>query len=213
MAFTQADFSRRASLPIRQAMAKAITRFISQLTFFNPGAFQFAEVFEEWAGYLDRVVYPAAVILPGAWRYADSEFTPALIRRTMEPVDFNGTLVDAGFALYKLAEFEQDMELSFRATSPGERDAILLGLESAFRSPELLSDNVAGARNGVILDLPEYYSLPGRFAVTSARVEDNPDSAMRNVRDAVLIISGQAQQVAVGPVRPMSVRVDIREDC
>lgn len=211
MPFQKSDYSRKATLPVRQAMVRALARFVAEIQFTSPDPFVFEQVFEEWAGYLDRVVYPSAVVLPpaGPWKYADSELEPALMDETSEPVDPNGLLLAPGFALYKLSEFEEEFELSFRAASPGQRDAIMLGLESAFHAPGILMDDPQGGRNGVILPLPEYYSLVGRFAVVSGRVEDDADSAMRNVRDAVLTISAQTQQVAVGPVFPLSLTISV----
>ena len=203
--FTIAQYSRTATLDLRSAMALSLARFLRDKVFFNPGQFQFAQVFEDWPSYLKRFVSPSACVLPGSWIYADALMTPHLLEKTVEPMNEAGEMLAEGFGLYKLSEMEVTLEVSLRASSVAERSSIILGLEDKFRAPRLLMDDAAGPRYGIIVEMPEYYGMCARFALQSARVVDDEDRAMREQRDAVFVISGQAPQVTVGPVAPLSV--------
>jgi hypothetical protein len=130
-----------------------------------------------------------------------------LLEDTVEPRTLDGRMTESGFGLYKLSEIEVNLEVSIRAASVTERDAIVLGLEEIFRAPQLLMNEQTGPRYGVLLPLPTYYGVEARFALQSARVLDDEDRAMREQRDAILTISGQAPQVTVGPASPLNMTV------
>ena len=204
-AISRAQYTRKATLPLRQAVASALAEFLGGLTFDTGGnSFPFAKVFTEWADYMDSAMYPSAVVLPGSWPYADSGIgAPRLLEETVEPRDADGNMLGVGWGLYKQAEIDAQLELRFSANTPAERDACLLKLEEVFHARELGDTAVEALRNELVLPLPAYYSLPARYAVASARMEDDADSAIRNVREAVLVLSVQASQVVVGPVYPM----------
>ncbi len=204
MPIVKEQFSRRATRDLRSSMALALRRHLEGLDFFNPSLFRFAEVYEEWPSYTSRYVPPAACVLPSSWKYADWSFSPKLLEDTWENTG------EQGFALYKLSEVEVEFEVSLRTNSVGERAAIVLGVEESFVAPDVLMDDAAGARYGLILDLPEYYGLSARFALMAGRVIDDEDRAMREHRDAILTISAQAPQAKVAKVSPLSLNLGVR---
>jgi hypothetical protein len=201
--FTQDQYSRRATRDVRGAMALALRRHLEGLMFHNPAPITFAEVFEEWPSFNERFIPPAACILPGAWKYDDALFTPSLLEDTWEPAG------ESGFGLYKLNEISMDFEVLIRCVGVAERNVVVLGVEESFRAPLLLMDAVNGARNAIIVDMPEYYGLTARFSLLNARILDDEDRALREARDAIFTISAQAAQVAVGPVQPLCLTIHL----
>jgi hypothetical protein len=190
-------------------MALAFSRHLESLQFSHAGgAFQLSEVFDDWPSYTSRLIPPSACILPGTWRYADWAFTPKLLEDTAEPAITTDGMPGPGFALEKTAEMEAELEISIHSNNVAERDAVLLGIEDALVSPSGLMSEAAGPRYGILLPLPEYYALEGRFALQSARVIDDEERAMREQRDAVVTVSCQASKVQVVPVFPL--RLSIR---
>jgi len=207
--FTIDQYSRRKSMSARGAMAQALSRFLLEQIFVHPGPFQFARVFSQWPSFVDKFVSPSACVLPGEWRYSDALMTPTLCPNTVEPKGtVPGQMANDGFGLYKLSELEADFEISLRASSVGERDAIVEKLEEIWRAPPLLMSESTGPRYGVLLPLPEYFGVDARFSLLSARLIDNEETAMREHRDAVLTVSGQTIQVTVGPVSPLRLTVN-----
>lgn len=207
----QSQYSRTASLNARAALALALRRHLEGLSFsLVGGAFTLAQVFDDWPSYQSRLVPPSACVLPGSWRYADWAFTPHLLEDTVEPACVPGVgMSTPGFGLYKTAELECDFEVSVHSNTVAERDAVVLGIEDAFVAPTVLMNEQRGPRYGILLDLPEYYALQGRFALQSARVIDNEETAMRESRDAVIVISCQAPKVQVGPVFPLRLKITL----
>lgn len=209
MAFERSDFSRVATRDLRSSMAEALALHLEDMEFDSgAGVMQLAQVFTEWPSYIQRYIAPSACVLPGTWVYADAYLTPTLMESTWEPQTEDGTPTkESGYGLYKVAEMEVVLEASFRTSSTAEREAIILAAESIFQAPLLLMDEQKGARNAVILEMPSYYGLCARFALTGGRVIDDEDRAMRENRDAVLTIKAEATQVVVGPVSPLNVKV------
>lgn len=205
MPITQSQYSRTAIMDVRSAMAVALQRHLENLVFSKPGnpAYRFSEVHDTWPSYLQRYVPPSACILPGEWTYGDALFTPHLLEDTWEVAG------EPGFGLYKLSELETDFQISFRTDEVAERAGILRGIEESFRAPRLLMDDAQGPRFGLLLDMPEYYALKGRFALKSARLIDDEERAVREQRDAVVVINAQAPQVTVGPVYPLNLKIQI----
>jgi hypothetical protein len=197
------DFSRKATSSAREAMAITLANRLAELEFRDPGGsvFRFASVFYDWPSYSSKYVPPSACVLPGSWVYANALMTPTLCEDTWEPKG------ESGFGLYKLSELEVEFEVSLRTDSTAQRDTILLGLESAFQPAGLLMTDPQGSRYGLLLPMPEYYGMQARFALQGARVIDDEERAMREQRDAVVVISGQAAQVVVGPVFPLGLTV------
>lgn len=202
--FTEDLYSRRASRNVRAALALALRRHLEGLDFDAGGnVFRFAQVFDDWPSFLERYVPPSACVLPGRTTYLDALMTPTLLEDTWEPQG------QQGFGLYKLSEVSLDLEVSFRAPTVAERDAILHGLEDSFVSGQILMDQVNGPRYGRLLEMPEYYGLCGRFALASSQVIDDPDHALREQRDAIVTVSAQAAHVKLGPVYPFNLTFQI----
>jgi len=194
------SYSRSASQDVRAAMGSALARYIEGLSFDTGDGGQplkFAAVFSEWPSYLDRNVDPSACVLPGSWKYGPALLTPAFIEGTWEPVGM------PGWGLWKTAEAEVEFELSLRATSPAERERLILGIEDAFQT-------TGREVNRILLELPTYYGLTARYSLLSGRVIDNEDQAMREQRDAVLTISAQADKVVLQPVTPLALNITIQ---
>jgi hypothetical protein len=190
-------------------MALALARKLRAAVFPRPsgGQLRFAEVFESWPDYTQRFVPPAACVLPGSWPYDAARMTPTLLEDTWEP---HG---DVGFGLYKTADISADFEINIRATSDAERAVLLAGLEDIWVADEVLMDHISGARYGVLIEMTEYWGVCAGFALKSARVVDNEDMAIRNHREAIITVTGQAPQVKLAPVRPLKLTVRIDSDC
>jgi hypothetical protein len=195
-----ANFSRRASIGVRNALAVALGRLVQGLTFPGSQAQSFAEVHDEWPSFLETGVFPAACILPGEFRYADSQLTPRLLEDTWEPKGM------PGWGLQKTAELQTEFQLVIRTNLPGERPQLMQAIEDLFQPVDNRMDQ-EGPRYGLVVPLPEYYDLKGRFALLSGAVIDNEDTAMREKRDAAFTISASAPKVQVVPVWPMAVGV------
>ena len=196
---TRAEYPRKATRDVRNAAALALSRHLMGLTWEGTEHQRFTEVFDEWPAFLNRYQPPAACVLPATWTYGSWEYT--LLEDTWEPKGL------PGFGLYKTNELECEMEVSIRTTSAAEREVIVLALEDAFQDPQMLMSQKRGPRNSIILPMPEYYGLPARFSLQRGRTIDDPDSAMRERRDAVLTVSVQASKVKVGPVYPMALHM------
>ena len=196
---TKEEYPRKATRDVRNAAALALSRHLMGLTWEGTEHQRFTEVFDEWPAFLNRYQPPAACVLPATWTYGSWEYT--LLEETWEPKGL------PGFGLYKTNELECEMEVSIRTTSAAEREVIVLALEDAFQDPQMLMSQKRGPRNSIILPMPEYYGLPARFSLQRGRTIDDPDSAMRERRDAVLTVSVQASKVKVGPVYPMALHM------
>ena len=196
---TRAEYPRKATRDVRNAAALALSRHLMGLTWEGTEHQRFTEVFDEWPAFLNRYQPPAACVLPATWTYGSWEYT--LLEDTWEPKGL------PGFGLYKTNELECEMEVSIRTTSAAEREVIVLALEDAFQDPQMLMSQKRGPRNSIILPMPEYYGLTARFSLQRGRTIDDPDSAMRERRDAVLTVSVQASKVKVGPVYPMALHM------
>jgi hypothetical protein len=195
-----AQFSRKASIGVRNALAVALGRLVQNVTFPGSQAQGFAAVFDEWPDFLDTGVFPAACILPGEFRYADSQLTPRLLEDTWEPKGM------PGWGLQKTAELQTEFQLVVRTNLPGERAQLMQAIEDLFQPVDNLMDQT-GPRYGLVVPLPEYYNLNGRFALLAGAVIDNEDTAMREKRDAAFTISASAPKVQVVPVWPMALKV------
>lgn len=196
-------YSRRAKLDLRLSMAAALKGFLETLTFSAGGRpLKFARVYEEWAGWTDKGVQPAASVLPDEQiEYGKAPLTPSLIDGTWEP---HG---QAGWGLYQLSMAECDMEISIRANSSGERSAVMAVMETAFVEDGAGSSYERGRRYGRIIPMPDYYGLNARFTLLSSRVLDDGDSAMKNRNEASMVVSAQAPLARVDVVQPFIARV------
>jgi len=191
------EYPSRATQDVRGAMATTLANYIAGLEF-DPGDgspwYNFAEVFDDWPSFLDRIVMPSACVLPNSWKYGDALLTPVLIEDTWFPKH------EPGWGLWKTAEVEVDFELSLRTSNVTERHRLLLGIEDAFQ-------DTRHEANRIVLSMPSYYGLGVRFSLRSAQLIDSEDPAMREQRDAILTISAQADKVALRPVFPMSITI------
>ena len=88
------------------------------------------------------------------------------------------------------------------STPAMQRGAIVLAVEDAFQDPQMLMSQKRGPRNSIILPMPEYYGLPARFSLQRGRTIDDPESALRERRDAILAVSVQASKVKARPRLP-----------
>lgn len=193
-------YSRKATMDARDALAMALRRHVESLRFTGCQADRFAEVFDEWPSFNEGMVVPAAAVLPGEFRYDAWSLSPHLIEETWEPTG------KPGWGLYQTAEVAAELQLDIRTNQIFERPILMRAIEDSFQAPNMLMDNTA-ARYGLLLDMPEYYGLKGRFAILSGSVIDNEDAAMREKRDAIFTISARVPKVQVGPVWPMAIQV------
>ena len=203
MAFTREQYGRKQTLDVRSAMAVALARRLREAEFLAPvgGAFRFSEVFESWPDYGQRYVPPAACVLPSPVIYDAARLTPTLMEDTWEPQG------GVGFGLYKTADIAADFEVNIRTASAAERNIVMAAVENLWTVDGMLMDQEAGPRYGIVVAMPEYFGVCAGFALKSARVIDNEDMAMREHREVVLVVNGQAPQVKLGPVRPMNLTV------
>ena len=194
----QDQYSRRATMDVRDACAAALKRHIAGLRFHGSAdTDRFAIVDDDWPTYNDRQVVPAACVEPGAWKYGAWSTTPTLLEDTWEPQGM------PGWGLWKVAELEADFVLACRTNLPAERKVLVKAIEDSFegRGQEI------GERYGLILPLPDYYGLKVRFAITGGQIIDTEDKAARSQKDAVFTISVQANKVQVRPVFPMALNI------
>ena len=195
-----AQFSRKASIGVRNALAVALGRLVQGLTFPGSQAQNFAAVYDEWPDFLETGVFPAACVLPGEFKYADSQMTPRLLEETWEPKGM------PGWGLQKTAELQTEFQLAIRTNLASERSQLMQAIEDLFQPVDNLMDQT-GPRYGLVVPLPEYYGITGRFALLAGAVIDNEDAAMREKRDAAFTISASAPKVQVVPVWPMALQV------
>jgi hypothetical protein len=196
-----AQYTLTATMDARDALALALRRLVEDVRFAGDcQADRFAAVFDEWPSFNDGMALPAAAVLPGEFRYEAWSPSPHLLEETWEPKG------KPGWGLYQTAEVACDFQLTLRTDRIGERPLLMRAIEDAFQAPGMLMDNTA-ARYGLMLPLPEYYGLLGRFAILAGSVIDNEDAAMREKRDAIFIVSARVPKVQVGPVWPMALQV------
>jgi hypothetical protein len=203
--FLKVQYGRKATMPAQCALSMALRRHLEGLTFGING-FSFVQVFDEWPSYMDRFVTPSACVLPSSWDYVDALLSPTLLEDTWEPKG------QQGWGLYKCSEIDCTLEVSIRASSIAAREDIMLGVEESFQDTGLLMSEAFGPRYGLLLPLPEYYSMRGRFALKSMRQIDDEDHSMREQRDAVVTVSAQTSQVKVGPVYPLNLTFQLAPD-
>lgn len=199
----RANYSRSATLDIRSAMALALVRKIdaAEFTAQDGTPLRFAEVFDNWPTYQDTYRAPGtACVLPGDMPLEASRLTPSLMEDTWEPAGM------PGLALYQLAEVNTSFDIAIKCPSIAERQVFLAGLENMWNHDDLLLDD-AGARYGVSLPLPEYWGVDAVFSLKSVRLQDDENSAMREQREAVITVTGQAPQVVLRRVQPMTLTV------
>jgi hypothetical protein len=190
------EYSRRATLDARDAMALALKRFLEGVRFDGVDTDRFQQVFDEWPGFLDCEAVPVATVLPaGEYKYDASRLSPDLLEDTWEPDGM------PGWGLWKTADVVSELTIAIRTNLVPERSAIKRAIEDAFQSSEQL------LRYGLMLPLPEYYGLLGRFALLAGNVIDNEEAAMRDKRDAVFTVSAMVPKVQVLPVWPMALRI------
>lgn len=197
---TVEQYSRKQSLNVRAAMVRAIAERLRNAKFPKPrgGFIQFSQVFEHWPDYPERSTAIVAAVLPSPVRYDAARLTPSLIDETWEPYG------EVGFGLYRLADIDAEFEIQIRCPTDAERSVVLAGMETLWVADEVLMDPIAGARYGVIICMPEYFGVAAGFALKDMRVLDDENRAVREHREAIMTIFGQATQVKLAPVRPMS---------
>lgn len=196
-------YSRTATLDLRLAMASALADFLASLSF-RAGSrdFQFARVFDEWPSAMEDSVLPAACVLPDeVLKYSDARLTPTLVEETWEPAG------RPGWGLYELADAECDMGVTVRAASPGERSAIVAGVEAAFVEDRVTGNFERGARMNRILAMPAYWGLPCRVRVAEMRVLDDGETAQKNWNEATFLVRAQATQVRLDRVVPFRLKI------
>lgn len=204
MPISISQFSRKQSLDLETAMARAIVNFLSAQAY--PGAagiglIRFAQVFEEWPGSNDEFVSPGVCVLPdGELAYGPSHPTPRLLEDTWENPG------EAGFGLYELSEASMAFQVVVRAPTGPERNALKAGIEQLFVDPQVLMVPT-GARYGVLANMPEYFGLNCRLSLGSSRKLDGADNAMKNINEAQFVIRAEAPHVRVGPVQPLTLKI------
>lgn len=197
-------FSRKQTLDLQSAMARAIARVVEPAEFPGPGGqgkIRFRKVFPEWPTSADGNVTPAACVASvDTIRYSDALLTPKLLEETWEP---RGGL---GLGLYKVSEGTCDFHLELRAPSKPERAALVAGLEQLMFVPGVLNKQV-GARYGRLLPMPEYWGLNVRVSVQEKALGDDQEAAKTNRWTAAFLVRAQASHVKVDVVSPFQVKI------
>lgn len=196
-------YSRRQTLDLRLAMAEALATHLGALTF-HAGSrdFGFDRVFDSWPSDTDWQALPAACVLPDEKvAYSNERLTPTLLEETWEPAG------RPGLGLYQVADAECDLMLTVRASTPGERSAVVAGVEEALFEPRVTGNYEQGRRSGIVLPMPAYWSLPARYRVVESRVLDDAESAQKNWNDATFLVRAQAPQVRLDKVVPFQLRI------
>lgn len=201
---TAEQFSRRATTDLETAISMAVGRVVG-VQFPGPdgiGQIGFTQVFEDWPSFESSFVTPTAAVLPdGPLVYGPSHMTPRLLEETWEPKG------EPGLGLYELSEASREFTLTFRGSTSAERNALKAGLESVFVVPEVILAPVAGARYGVLVPMPEYWSLQVRLALVDSSKLDDAESASKNIWEGAISIRAQAKLVKLAIVQPFRVRI------
>lgn len=207
MPFLRSQYSRTRQADARSAMAMAIRRALLNAVFEDQlgAAVQFARVYDVWPTAPNRIVVPAACVLPsGPTKYDGARMTPALLRNTWEPSG------QQGYGLYKTADLEIDFDVIVRAPSAAERNVLVSGMEDMWTASDQFGQDVTGfqpgstiPRYGTMLPLPEYWGLCAGFWLLGSRPLDDGQSAIREHWEAICTIRGVGAQVRLGPVQPM----------
>ena len=200
---TREQYSRRATMDVRDACALALSRLLAGIDVVIDGQrVRFTQVYDQWPTPDDKYVPPVACVLPpDRWKYDDSIMTPHCLEETWEHDD------DSGWALYKTAEMVNTFSVGIRTTSSAGRTIIKLALEDAFQSPGLLMDQTNGPRYGVVLPLPEYWGLHASAWLLDGSNSDSDDAAMRSHREATFSVKMQCSKVQLGPCVPAAMTI------
>jgi hypothetical protein len=113
----------------------------------------------QWPQNADEVLtFPAIGILPGEGQHIPIGLSPAIDETTIDTYGM-------GTVLWRLWEYQEDLQLELWASSPAERAAMVQGIELAL-SP---SENVSNLR----LRMDNYFGTSACFTLLGAiRVED-----------------------------------------
>lgn len=211
---TRAQYSRKKTLSIERAIPAALCRYMLDRQFPGPGGvgmIQFADAFPEWAEYEDKAVGPAlSVIQVGRLTYASTPMTPTLLEETWEPEGF------PGLGLYLRGTVEVTFKLNVRAQTPMERSALISGIQELFVAPDtldpagepgILMNSVQGSREGVLLELCEYYGMPARLSLIDSGNADSEDSNIRDRIEGDVLVQAQTNFVSLGKVQPFTVSI------
>lgn len=197
--FTRQQYSRSQTMDLETAMANAVISLVDR-PFPGPqgrSQIQLAQIFEDWADFEDNFVDPSGCILPDTEVvYGPSHPTPVLLEDTWEPRG------EGGFGLYELAEATREFELSIRASTALDRQALKAGIETSFQQDGVLIAPVRGVRTGTIVTMPGYWNLPCRLTLLASRKLDDAESAARKVEEARFRILAHAANVKLAPVQP-----------
>jgi hypothetical protein len=199
------SFSRKQTLDLQTAMARALARTLGAAVFPGPGnqgEVRFRQVYEEWPGPNDRHATPAACVRSDQRiTYADAMPTPQLLEDTWEPQG------RSGLGLYKSAEGECDFQVEVRCASKPERSAVSAGVEELFLPPGVLQNHAAGPRYGVLVPMPEYWGLSVRLSVQSRDPADDAEAAIKNRWEARFLVRAQAPKVRLDVVQPFRLKI------
>ena len=212
--FTRAQYSRKKTESEEKALGAALARYLLERTF--PGAggqglIKFADAFVEWAAPEDTYAGNMVAVIPvSELVYMDTQMTPTLLEETWEPEG------RPGLGLYKRAEAEVTFNLQVRGVTGAERSALVAGVEELFVAkdilepegePGVLMNSVEGAREGLLLDLPEYYNLQGRYTLLGSQPVDNEATALRGDNEANIRVLANTPHVSLGRVQPFTLHI------
>lgn len=197
------NYSRRATLDVRDACAMALQRVLEAIDVVLDGErVTFTAVYDQWPTADDQYVPPVACVLPpDNWKYDDGLFTPTCLEDTWE---HDAT---TGWALYKTAEMIDTFTVGLRTTSSAMRSLLKLALENSFQASGVLMDQSKGPHYGIVVDLPEYWGLKAQAWLIDGSNSDNEDSAMRNQREATFSVRMQCSKVQLGPCNPATMTI------
>ncbi len=212
--FTRADYSRKRTEDEGVALATALARYLLSRTFTGAGGqglVKFADAIVEWAAPEDTYAGNMVAIVPGGELvYMDTQLTPTLLEETWEPEG------RPGLGLYKRGEAQVTFNLDVRAVTGAERSALVAGIEELFVAQDILDPDAEpgvlmnapqGAREGLLLDLPEYYGLQGRYTLLGSKPQDTPDSALRDANESLIRVLANTPHVSLGKVQPFTLHI------
>ena len=161
-----------SSVDGRTAALRVLQRYISELTFWRPGAegggapIAFTipkENFHiEMPDYNTPVEMPSIGVVPGKGEYLPVGFGPMLEEETAD-------VFAKGTTLLRQYEYQEVIILEGWCSKRPERRALLAGLDVAF----MPSEGIGGLR----LLVPEYYRQTVCFTALTRNIPDSPESA------------------------------------
>lgn len=209
------DFSQRVSsdaVDAEQAIQLAVGEYLRGLEFVQTGRagtrlvaprrFRFVDVFDEWPEPNRALAYPCAALHSPVATYARHALTATTIDASLGRYDGEGR---RRTVLWKLGELTMDLALDVFASTPGDREAVLARLPSAFAPGE-------DAARVLLRGSPLYWCLPVRARLLEHRRIDEADAIVAHEYRARALVRADVDVVDLRCATLLDVRTHLTAD-